>query len=50
MVLPSMPKGEIVGNMALQVGIDVNTMTRLALHDYDNNTDVGRLLAVTGWP
>lgn len=31
MVLPSMPKGEIVGNMALQVGIDVNTMTWLAL-------------------
>ena len=46
MVLPSMPKGEIVGNMALQVGIDVNTMTRLALHDYDNNIDVGRFLPV----
>ena len=45
-----MPKGEIVDNMALQVGIDVNTITRLALHDYDNNKDVGRLLAVTGWP
>ena len=50
MVLPSMPKGEIVGNMALQVGIYVNIMTILALHDYDNNTDVGRLLAVIGWP
>ena len=24
MVFPSMPKGEIVGNMALQIGIDVN--------------------------
>ena len=35
-----MPKGEIVGNMALQVGIDVNTMTRLTLHDYDNSIDV----------
>ena len=31
MVLPSMPKGEIVGNMALRVGIDVNTVTWLAL-------------------
>ena len=49
MVLPSMPKGEIVGNMALQVGIDVNTMTRLAFHDCDVNIDVGRLLAVSGW-
>ena len=39
-----------VGNMALQVGIDANTMTRLALHDYDNNIDLGRLLAVIGWP
>ena len=27
-VLPSMPKGEIVGNMALQVGIDVNICMR----------------------
>jgi hypothetical protein len=31
MVFPSMPKGEIVGNMALQIGIDVNTVTWLAL-------------------
>ena len=31
MVLPSMPKGEIVGNMVSQVSIDVNTVTRLAL-------------------
>ena len=50
MVLPLMPKGEIVGNMVLQVDIDANTMTRLALHDYDNNTDVGKLRVVTGWP
>ena len=50
MVLPSMPKGEIVGNMALHVGIHVNTMKRLALHDYDNNTNVRRLLAIIGWP
>ena len=49
MVLPPMPKGEIVGNMALQIGIDVNTMTILVLHDYGVNTNVGRLLAVIGW-
>ena len=49
MVFPLIPKGEIVVNMALQVGIDVNTMTRLVLHDFDVNTDVGRLLAVIGW-
>ena len=48
--LPSMAKGETVGNMALQVGIDVNTMTRLVLHDYDNKTNVRRLLVVIGWP
>ena len=47
--LPSMAKGETVGNMALQVGIDVNTMTRLVLHDCDVNTDVARLLAITCW-
>ena len=39
-----------VGNMALQVGIDVNTMTRLVLHDCDVNTDMERFLAVIGWP
>ena len=50
MVLPSMPKGVIIGNMALQVGIDVNTMTRLVLHDCDVNTDMERFLAVIGWP
>ena len=50
MVLPLIPKGEIFENMELQVGIDVNTMTRLILHDSDVNTDEGRLLAVTGWP
>ena len=49
MVFPSIPKGDIVGNMALQVGIDVNTMTTLVLCDCDVNTDVGRLLAVIGW-
>ena len=27
-VLPSMPKGEIVGNMLLQIGIDVNMWMR----------------------
>lgn len=35
---------KLVGNITLPVGIDVNTVTWLALHDYYMNTDMGRLI------